>query len=283
MMRSDVHAQIPAKIRPPAVAGLFYPGEPSELRDAVSGYLAQAPAPAGAPPKALIVPHAGYIYSGGVAAAAYSQIAQPSRSVRGVSIRRVVLIGPSHRVYMRGMAVPAAEAFRTPLGVVPIDVELKARLLAHPQVVETDEPHAHEHSLEVQLPFLQMLLEDFTLLPLALGSASAPAVASALAEVWGGDETLVLVSSDLSHYLPYDAAREVDSETIDSILRLDTHLTGEQACGCTGINGLSYLARQRGLSIAEIARCNSGDTAGDRHRVVGYGAFRLHEPSISNS
>jgi AmmeMemoRadiSam system protein B len=260
-------------IRPPAVAGLFYPGEPSQLRDAVSEYLAQAPASAGPPPKALIVPHAGYIYSGGIAAAAYAQIAQHRRV-----IRRVVLIGPSHRVYLRGMAVPTAEAFQTPLGVVPIDRELKGRVLAQAQVMEADEPHANEHCLEVQLPFLQVLLEDFTLLPLALGSVSPPSVATVLAEVWGGEETLVLVSSDLSHYLSYDAARELDSITIDAILHHDTHLTGEQACGCTGINGLSYLARQRGLSIAEIARCNSGDTAGDRQRVVGYGAFRLHEP-----
>lgn len=271
-MRPDAHA----RTRSPAVAGLFYPDDPSQLRDAVSEYLAQAPAAAAEPPKALIVPHAGYIYSGGIAGAAYAQIAH-----RSSRIRRVVLIGPSHRVYLRGLAVPAAEAFRTPLGVVPIDRELKSRALAHAQVVETDEPHAPEHSLEVQLPFLQMLLDDFSLLPLALGSVSPPAVARVLADVWGNEETLVLVSSDLSHYLSYEAARETDASTVDAILRYDTNLTGEQACGCTGINGLSYVARQRGLSIAEIARCNSGDTAGDRYRVVGYGAFRLHEPATA--
>jgi MEMO1 family protein len=269
MMRSDVYA----RIRPPAVAGLFYPGEPAELRDSVSKYLAQAPASVAAPPKALIVPHAGYIYSGGIAAAGYSQLAH-----RRSQIRRVVLIGPSHRVYLQGMAVPIADAFQTPLGVVPIDRELKGRVLAHPEVVKADEPHANEHCLEVQLPFLQMLLDDFTLLPVALGDVPPAAVANLLAEVWGGEETLVLVSSDLSHYLPYDAARKLDAVTIDAILRQDTHLTGEQACGCIGINGLSYLARHRGLSIAEIAHCNSGDTAGDRYRVVGYGAFRLDEP-----
>jgi hypothetical protein len=266
-----------ARIRPPAVAGLFYPGRPAELRHAVSEYLAQAPAAAPASPKALIVPHAGYIYSGAIAAAGYSQISQRRRQ-----IRRVVLIGPSHRVYLQGMAVPTAEAFQTPLGVVPIDRELKARVLTHPQMVEADEPHANEHCLEVQLPFLQILLDDFTLLPVALGSVAPPAVAAMLDDVWGGDETLVLVSSDLSHYLPYEAARKLDSITSDAILRCDTHLTGEQACGCTGINGLSHLARQRGLTIAEIARCNSGDTAGDRHRVVGYGAFALHEPPVNN-
>jgi MEMO1 family protein len=260
------------KIRPPAVAGLFYPDEPARLRDTVSEYLAQAPTVAGQTPKALIVPHAGYIYSGPIAAAAYSQVAHRRRQ-----IRRVVLIGPSHRVYLRGMAVPSADAFQTPLGMVPIDLELKARLLAHEQVTESDAPHAAEHCLEVQLPFLQMLFDDFTLLPLALGAVPPPAVAAVLADVWGGEETLVLVSSDLSHYLPYETAREVDAATIAAILRCDATLTGEQACGCIGINGLSFLARQRGLSIAEIARCNSGDTAGDRNQVVGYGAFALHE------
>jgi AmmeMemoRadiSam system protein B len=274
-LSTGVYVTMNARIRPAAVAGLFYPGQPAELRDAVSDYFAQAPAAVGAPPKALIVPHAGYIYSGGIAAAAYSQLAH-----RRSQIRRVVLIGPSHRVYLEGMAVPAAEAFQTPLGVVPIDAELKARALAHSHVVEADEPHANEHCLEVQLPFLQMLLDEFTLLPVTLGLVSPSAVANLLAEAWGGEETLVLVSSDLSHYLPYDAARKLDAVTIAAILRYDTHLTGEQACGCIGINGLSYLAQQRRLSIAEIARCNSGDTAGDRYRVVGYGAFRLHEPAI---
>lgn len=218
------------------------------------------------------MPHAGYIYSGAIAAAAYSQVVH-----RRKQIRRIVLIGPSHRVYLRGMAVPAAEAFQSPLGMVPVDRELKARVLEHEHVIESDAPHASEHSLEVQLPFLQTLFDAFTLLPLALGSASPPAVAAVLAEVWGDEETLVLVSSDLSHYLPYDRARMVDAETIATILRNDATLTGEQACGCIGINGLTFLARQRSARIKEIARCNSGDTAGDRSRVVGYGAFALHE------
>lgn len=262
-------------VRPPAVAGLFYPGDPQELRDVISGYLAQAPTTAGPVPKALIVPHAGYVYSGVIAGAAYSQVAHQRRR-----IRRVVLIGPSHRVYLRGMAVPAAEAFQTPLGVVPIDREMKARVLMHEPVVESDTPHASEHSLEVQLPFLQMLFDDFTLLPIALGSASPPSVAAVLAEAWGDEDTLVLVSSDLSHYLSYEEARAVDDETIAAILRNDSTLTGEQACGCIGINGLSHLARQRNARVEEIARCNSGDTAGDRNRVVGYGAFALHEPRV---
>ncbi len=292
------------KIRPPAVAGLFYPGNRSQLRDAVSDYLGQAPWSKGPAPKALIVPHAGYIYSGATAAAAYTRVADRRRD-----IRRIVLIGPSHHVYLRGMAVPAAEVFQTPLGMVPVDLELKARLLAHPQVIEADAPHDNEHCLEVQLPFLQTMFDDFTLLPVVIGPDPHPhpalsqrervknphlslgersrvsageglpqAVAAALADVWGGEETLVLVSSDLSHYLPYHAARELDSQTIAAIMRHDATLTGEQACGCVGINGMSLLARERRLSIAEIARCNSGDNAGDRMRVVGYGAFALHEP-----
>lgn len=260
------------RIRPSAVAGLFYPGDPAELRDAVSAYLSQAPTVAGPVPKALIVPHAGYAYSGAIAGAAYSQVAH-----RRKQIRRIVLIGPSHRVHLRGMAVPAAEVFQSPLGMVSVDRELKSRALEHEQVIESDAPHANEHSLEVQLPFLQMLFDDFTLLPIALGSASAPAVAAALADVWGDEETLVLVSSDLSHYLPYDEACAVDAETITAIVHNNAALTGEQACGCIGINGLTFLARQRSARIEEIARCNSGDTAGDRSRVVGYGAFALHE------
>ena len=272
IMRSNVNSGT-TRIRPPAVAGVFYPSDPSELRDEVSGYLAQTATVVGPTPKALIVPHAGYIYSGVIAAAAYSQVSQRRRD-----IRRVVLIGPSHRVYLRGMAVPASGVFQTPLGRVPIDRELKARLLTHPSIVESDSPHASEHSLEVQLPFLQMMFDEFTLLPLALGSAAPADVAHALAEVWGGPETLVLVSSDLSHYLTYEAACELDAITIDTILRRQPTLAGEQACGCIGINGLSFLARERDLSVSEIARCNSGDTAGDRNRVVGYGAFTLYEP-----
>lgn len=263
-----------AKVRPPAVAGLFYPSDPSQLRDEVSEYLAQAPAATGPTPKALIVPHAGYVYSGEIAAAAYTQVAHRRRE-----IRRIVLIGPSHRVYLRGMAVPTAGFFQTPLGMVPVDRELKVRLQAHEQVIELDEPHAIEHSLEVQLPFLQIVFGDFTLLPLVLGLVSPQTVASALADAWGGEETLVLVSSDLSHYLSYEEACAVDAETSATILRREPILTGEQACGCMGINGLSFLARQREASIVEIARCNSGDTAGDRNRVVGYGAFALHEPA----
>jgi AmmeMemoRadiSam system protein B len=262
--------------RPPAVAGLFYPDDAGELRETVSEYLrqhsAQTPS-AAAPPKALIVPHAGYIYSGGIAAAAYATVASLRQSVR-----RIVLIGPSHRVYLRGMAVPQAASFATPLGRVEIDRELKALLLQRGDVIEADAPHAQEHALEVQLPFLQLLFDNFTLLPVVLGSVAPEHVAAALAQVWGDAATLVLVSSDLSHYHTYQDARQIDAATSAAILRRDSTLAGEQACGAVGINGLLYLAGQRQLAVAEIARCNSGDTAGDRSRVVGYGAFAVHEP-----
>jgi AmmeMemoRadiSam system protein B len=260
--------------RPPAVAGLFYPDDERELRDVVSGYLRQHSSDAAArAPKALIVPHAGYIYSGSIAAAAYATVASLRQT-----IRRVVLIGPSHRVYLRGMALPAASAFATPLGDVAIDRTLKASLLQSGAAIESDIPHAQEHSLEVQLPFLQLLFDEFTLLPLVLGSVAPEHVAAALASVWGDTTTLVLVSSDLSHYHAYTQAQQIDAATSAAILRRDTTLAGEQACGAVGINGLLYLASQRQLPISELARCNSGDTAGDRSRVVGYGAFAVHEP-----
>jgi AmmeMemoRadiSam system protein B len=260
--------------RPPAVAGLFYPDDVHELRDVVSGYLRQhRPDSSTESPKALIVPHAGYVYSGSIAAAAYATVASLRQT-----IRRVVLIGPSHRVYLRGMAVPAASSFATPLGNVEIDQALKAAVLQNGPVIESDTPHAQEHSLEVQLPFLQLLFDEFTLLPLVLGSVAPEQVAAALASVWGDSSTLVLVSSDLSHYHAYTQAQQIDAATSAAILRRETTLAGEQACGAVGINGLLYLASQRQLPISEIARCNSGDTAGDRSRVVGYGAFAVHEP-----
>ena len=261
-------------MRPPAVAGLFYPDDEHELRDAVSAYLRQPRADTAArPPKALVVPHAGYIYSGGIAAAAYATVARLRQT-----IRRIVLIGPSHRVYLRGMAVPVASCFATPLGRIEVDHELKSVLAQRGDVVEADAPHAQEHSLEVQLPFLQLLFEDFTLLPLVLGSVAPEQVAAALAQAWGDAATLVLVSSDLSHYHTYEQAQQIDAVTSAAILRRESTLVGEQACGAVGINGLLYLAGQRRLAVSEIARCNSGDTAGDRSRVVGYGAFAVHEP-----
>jgi MEMO1 family protein len=264
-------------IRRPAVAGLFYSADEHELRSQVSAYLRHAPAApptAPTPPKALIVPHAGYIYSGGIAAAGYALVASQRQAVR-----RVVLIGPSHRVYLRGGAVPRVDAFETPLGRIAIDSELRRALLARKDVLLSDEPHVLEHSFEVQLPFLQTLFDEFTLLPIVLGAASPTYVASLLSDVWGGPETLVLASSDLSHYHAYDVAQRIDAATSAAILRCDTNLSGDQACGAVAINGLLQLASARRLPVTQIARCNSGDTAGDRARVVGYGAFSIQEPA----
>ncbi len=259
-------------VRRPAVAGLFYPEDPAALRAAVSGFLGQAPAiDLPSTPKALIVPHAGYVYSGPVAAAAYACL-RPLRE----QVKRIVLIGPSHRVYLRGAAVPASEAFATPLGDITIDAGLQRVLLARGDVLRSDEPHDLEHCLEVQLPFLQMLFADFTLLPIVVGAAQAGYVSALLEDVWGDESTLILASSDLSHYRTYEAAQDIDAATNAAILRYEATLSHDQACGATAINGLLQLAREKQLDVTEIARCNSGDTAGDRRRVVGYGAYALH-------
>ena len=259
-------------VRSPAVAGLFYPEDAVALRLQIDQLLATAlEIELPAPPKALIVPHAGYPYSGPVAAAAFSLI-EPLRN----QIKRVVLVGPSHRVYLEGVALPEAQTFATPLGDIPIDTVGRHQLLRRGDVLVSDTPHALEHCIEVQLPFLQTMLSDFTVLPVVIGASTAKQVASILTEVWGGPETLVIASSDLSHYLPYDSACETDAVTATAIVNRHTDLTHQQACGAEGINGLLSITHQLGLSVTEIARQNSGDTAGDVRRVVGYGAFAIH-------
>ena len=267
-------------IRNAAVAGLFYPGDPRRLAAEVEELLASGgePAPRLGFPKALIVPHAGYIYSGPVAARAYEQLA----AARG-AVRRVVLLGPVHRVPVRGLAVPGAQAFATPLGSVPIDREALAAVADLPQVVPSDAAHALEHSLEVQLPFLQKQLGDFSLVPFAVGTASVQEVADVIERLWGGRETLVVVSTDLSHYHAYDEARRIDGETLERIARLAGDLDHDQACGATPLNGLLAVARRKRLTIRMLAACNSGDTAGGRDRVVGYSAFALDEPGAAVS
>jgi MEMO1 family protein len=258
-------------IRQAAVAGMFYPGRAAALNAMVSSLLAQASAglqPPAALPKAIIVPHAGYIYSGATAARAYAALAAAH-----ATIRRVVLLGPVHRVAVRGLALPGVARFATPLGEVALDQDAIAAIRHLPQVIESVPAHAHEHALEVQLPFLQSVLDDFTLLPLAVGHASAHEVAQVLELSWGGPETLIVVSSDLSHFLPYAAAQQVDRATAQAILDLQPTVTHEQACGGTPVNGLLLAARRHGLQPALLAQCNSGDTAGDKQRVVGYASF----------
>jgi AmmeMemoRadiSam system protein B/AmmeMemoRadiSam system protein A len=260
--------------RPAAVAGLFYPGDAAELRRELSDFLensGEAP-PAPGFPKALIVPHAGYVYSGAVAARAYDLL----RPARGV-VKRVVLLGPCHRVAVRGLALPGASAFATPLGAVPLDAGALDTLRKLPQVGEHAGTHAQEHALEVQLPFLQEVLGAFRLVPVVVGQASAEQVAEALEAVWGGPETLILVSSDLSHYHAYDEARAIDGGTVQTILQGSGTLDHEQACGATPIAGLLLAARRHGLVPRLIDYRNSGDTAGGRERVVGYASLAFDE------
>ncbi|MHC4956964.1 MAG: AmmeMemoRadiSam system protein B [Planctomycetota bacterium] len=251
-------------IREPSVAGLFYPADPAELQELVGALLATVPAATAGTPKALIVPHAGYPYSGPVAASGYRQV--------GRTTTRVVLLGPAHRLPFRGLAAHSADAFATPLGDVPLDRDLIARLCELDCVRELDQAHVGEHSLEVHLPFLQVVLGDFQLVPLVVGDATPEHVAEALELAWGGDETLVVVSSDLSHFHEYDEAGRIDAETVQLIKRLE-HVHPGQACGCRAIGGLQEVARRRGLELELLDLRNSGDTAGGKREVVGYAAF----------
>jgi MEMO1 family protein len=263
-----------SSVRPAAVAGMFYPADPRTLAAEVDDLLGgvEQPTPRLAYPKALIVPHAGYVYSGGVAAHAYDELA----AARG-SVHRVVLLGPTHRVAVRGLAVPSVEAFATPLGAVRIDRAALQAVRDLPQVVASDAAHAREHSLEVQLPFLQKMLGDFALVPFAVGAASVPEVAAVIERLWGGPETLLVISTDLSHYHPYETARAIDAATLERIAAFSTDLDHEEACGATPLNGFLSVARRKNLSLRRLAACNSGDTAGGRGQVVGYSAFALDE------
>jgi len=255
-------------VRQPAVAGLFYPADPRALAGQVHTLLAQAPqADASSPPKALIVPHAGYMYSGATAAAAFSLL----KTLRD-SIRRVVLLGPSHRFAFEGVALPTACAFATPLGTVELDSEAVFKLAESSDVVIDDRAHVQEHALEVVLPFLQIALGHFQIVPLVAGQISADALADVLDVVWGGPETLIVVSSDLSHYHAYTEAQETDRQTTELILAMQPTISQEQACGATAINALLLSAQRHRNTPHLLASCNSGDTAGDRMRVVGYTA-----------
>ncbi len=260
------------RIREPAVAGLFYPESALALDAEVSRYLRGGPALAGPAPKALIAPHAGYVYSGAIAGRAYRAVAG-----RRATIRRVVLLGPSHRVALAGLALPDAGALRTPLGNLQVDTGAIARIIDLPGVHVLERAHAHEHSLEVHLPFLQTLFgNDVAIVPLVVGRAGPPLVAEVLEALWGGNETLVVISSDLSHYHDYATARALDAATSAAIERLDHAAIGPQdACGFAPIGGLLEVARRRGLAVSTLELANSGDTAGPRDRVVGYGAYAV--------
>ncbi len=258
-----------ATVKPPAVAGMFYPSDPATLAAEIDAFLAQAGPAEEPPPKALIAPHAGYVYSGPVAASAYARLIPAADR-----IRRVVILAPSHRVPFRGIATSSADWFRTPLGDVPVDRQAVEAALELPQVSTFDAAFAEEHALEVHLPFLQRVLKEFSIVPFVVGDADPAEVGELLDRLWDGDETLIVVSSDLSHYLDYHSARERDTRTTAAIEALRPDLIGfHDACGRIPVNGLLLAAREHGLRPQTVDLRNSGDTAGDKRRVVGYGAY----------
>lgn len=259
-----------SRVRAPAVAGSFYPANPSVLSTQVDTWLKQAHAPRPERPVALIVPHAGYVYSGPVAATAYATLRG-----RPGGVSRVLLLGPCHFLPLQGLAHPNVEVLSTPLGEVPVDRGLLGRAVRLRQVTASAEAHETEHSLEVQLPFLQRALGAFTVLPLVVGSARAEEVEEVLDALWTPD-VLPIISSDLSHYLPYEEARAVDRETAERVLTLQGPLDGESACGAAAVSGLMLAARKRGLRPELLDLRSSGDTAGGHDAVVGYGAFAFY-------
>ncbi len=257
------------EVRPAAVAGLFYPGSAGELEPMVQGFLHDAVlSDPGYSPKAVIAPHAGFVYSGPIAGSAFRCFAEDADV-----IRRIVLLGPAHRLPVRGLALPGLAAFETPLGTVPVDQKLVERIADMPQVSTNTAAHAPEHSLEVELPFLQIVLDSFSVLPLLVSQVDAEDVAEVLDRVWGGPETRIVISSDLSHYLGYEAAQETDRDTARQVIDLHQPIAEHRACGAVAINGFLAVARQRELAPRLLDLRNSGDTAGDRLRVVGYGSF----------
>ncbi len=256
-------------VREPAVAGTFYPNDPVALSSLIDTYLEGNPVPSEAP-KALIAPHAGYAYSGPVAGSAY-RLLSPAHA----RIKHVVLLGPSHRVAFEGMAVPYSASFRTPLGDIPLAKDRISRIAGHHAVHYRDDAHAEEHSLEVHLPFLQRVIDDFDLVPVVVGDASREEVADVVGALWGEDDTLIVISTDLSHYLPYEQARRTDANTCRKIEQLDSSLIGQEACGSRAINGLLHHLKRNGMDVSTVEVSNSGDTAGDHSRVVGYGAWAI--------
>ena len=259
-------------IRQPAVAGMFYPADKKILKDDISDYLKNVKCEAWNNPKAIIVPHAGYVYSGPIAASAYKQLI-PYKD----KINRVVLLGPSHRVAFNGVAVSDADFFATPLGNIPLDKKGVQLLSALPQVVVSEQAHREEHSLEVQLPFLQEVLNEFTLIPLVVGDVERHEVAKVIDLFWGDQNTLFVISTDLSHYHSYNEAKNMDRKTSDAIENLKAEQIGyDDACGRNGLKGMITVAEEKQLSIDTLDLRNSGDTAGDKNRVVGYGAYVIH-------
>ena len=258
-------------IREAAVAGQFYSADKKQLKQDIEQLLADSRAPVNHKPQALIVPHAGYIYSGSTAATAYRALETCRQE-----IKQIVLLGPAHRVYLQGMALPSVDAFNTPLGNIKLDRDVIDSIASLPDVIISDEAHRLEHSLEVQLPFLQTLFDDFTLVPIVVGDSAPKQVAALIDTLSANPQSVIIISSDLSHFHNYETARQIDASTCKRILQKSSQLAGEEACGARAINGLMASAFAQSLNIELLAACNSGDTAGDKNRVVGYGSFLLH-------
>jgi AmmeMemoRadiSam system protein B len=258
------------RIKQSAVAGMFYPDNPDELALMVSQLLADNPQQ-GRLPVAIQVPHAGLVYSGGIAAKAYNLI-RPYLD----SITRIVLLGPAHRVPLQGMAVMDAGLWQTPLGQIQIDNILSDELVREGWVSVNDQAHAQEHCLEVQLPFLQLLDGRYRILPVLVGQTPSAAVSALVAQVLEMPGTLLVISSDLSHFHPYSEACQLDRATQQQIAQLDSQITPQQACGCYALNGFLRYAQSAGLKAELLGYCNSGDTAGDKSRVVGYSSYAFY-------
>ena len=257
-----------ASKRLPAVAGMFYPDKASKLDATVQSLLDNAKK-FQCDPRAVIAPHAGYVYSGPIAASLYASLLEISHR-----IKKIILLGPSHRMAFHGLALPESDIFVTPLGEIPIDTELAKQISHFPQVSIQEKAHTSEHSLEVQLPFLQKVFSSFTLLPMTVGQTSPEEIAEVLHEIKGGPETLIVVSTDLSHYNNYDTACAMDHATSQAIEELKPEkIKHEDACGRNAINGLLALAKDIGMKARTIDLRNSGDTAGSKDQVVGYGAY----------
>jgi len=258
-------------IRPAAVSGQFYPADPAELEQMVKSLLNgvhDIPPPA----KAIIAPHAGLVYSGPIAATVYASLLADKER-----ISRVVLLGPSHQVYLKGLALSSADYYETPLGKIEIDQDAYESVRSLPQVSVSDAAHAQEHSLEVHLPFLQHVLDRFKLVPIVVGEASPDEVAEVLEVLWGDENTQIIISSDLSHFHDYETAKQIDASTSKAIENLQLESIGsQQACGCMPMCGLLQLARKKHLHVKTLDLRNSGDTAGTKDRVVGYGAYSVN-------
>ncbi len=261
-----------ARYRNPAVAGIFYSADKDRLDSEVEHYLADTASPLDYQPRILIVPHAGYVYSASTAAKAYGRLQKYA-----AKIKNVILLGPSHRVAFRGAALPSANFFATPLGAVPVNRELTAQLAALPGFKIDDHPHKEEHSLEVQLPFLQKVLKKFKIIPVVYGEVDPGLLAQALEPLVERDDTLLVVSADLSHYNDYETARELDGHTADMVANNQAELENHMSCGADGINAALLIAKEAALRPEMLELLNSGDTSGDKQRVVGYGAWSFGE------